>query len=93
MVHDVIGEIKKFHDLNELSSAAAQDISILINKVVSSRGAFFIALSGGNTPQNVVSNSSEQLMANQSRGNPFIFSFVMSALFPTMTLEVTFSDG
>lgn len=50
-MHDVIGEIKKFHDLNELSSAAAQDISILINKVVSSRGAFFIGLSGGNTPR------------------------------------------
>jgi 6-phosphogluconolactonase len=47
----MVGEIRKFHDLSELSSAAAQDVNALINKVVASRGVFYLALSGGNTPQ------------------------------------------
>jgi 6-phosphogluconolactonase len=51
MVHEVIGEMKKFPDLEELSSAAALDISKLIDKIVSSKGVFYLALSGGNTPQ------------------------------------------
>ena len=51
MVHKVIGEVKKFQDIEELSSAAALDISKLIERVVSSKGVFYMALSGGNTPQ------------------------------------------
>lgn len=50
-MHEVIGEIKKFRDLEEVNSAAALDINSLISKAVSSKGVFHLALSGGNTPQ------------------------------------------
>lgn len=51
MVDDMRGELKKFKDLNELSNAAASDISGLITETVSMKGHFSIALSGGNTPR------------------------------------------
>lgn len=49
-MHDVIGEVRKFRDLIELSSAVAENIAELIKEVVASKGVFHLALSGGNTP-------------------------------------------
>ncbi|MCL4511224.1 MAG: 6-phosphogluconolactonase [Bacteroidetes bacterium] len=51
MVHDVKSEIRKFSNLDELSASAAKEINDLINEVVSRKGRFTIALSGGNTPR------------------------------------------
>ncbi len=50
-MHDLIGALKKFQNLEELSASAAQEINILINNVVASKGIFYLALSGGNTPR------------------------------------------
>ncbi len=44
-------EIRKFANLTELSSAAAAEISGLINETVRLNGSFSMALSGGNTPR------------------------------------------
>ena len=45
------GDVKKFHDLNELSEAAAMEIADLIVGTVSRTGSFSLALSGGSTPK------------------------------------------
>jgi 6-phosphogluconolactonase len=50
-VHDLKGTLKKFRSLEELSYSVAQDITHLINDVVASKGVFYLALSGGNTPR------------------------------------------
>jgi 6-phosphogluconolactonase len=47
----LIGEIRKFHTFDELSASVAEDIDSLINRVVCSKGIFYLALSGGNTPR------------------------------------------
>lgn len=51
MGHDLIGTLKKFRTLEELSASVAQEIDGLINNVVTSKGVFHLALSGGNTPR------------------------------------------
>ena len=47
----MVGEIKKFRSLDELSASVAEDIGILVNRIVRSKGVFHLALSGGNTPR------------------------------------------
>lgn len=47
----MIGELKKFQDLDELSQAAAAEFADLAAKTVARNGSFSVALSGGNTPR------------------------------------------
>lgn len=51
VVHLVKAGVKKFSDLNELSEAAARDITSLVEDTVSRKGHFSLALSGGSTPR------------------------------------------
>jgi len=47
----VVGEIKKFRNLDELSESLAREIAALINKEPRTNNYFSLALSGGNTPR------------------------------------------
>ncbi len=44
-------ELKRFADLDELSNAAAKEVSELIRSVVAKKGKFSLVLSGGSTPK------------------------------------------
>jgi len=44
-------EVRRFTDLNDLSQAAAEEISGIAQHSVAARGRFTIALAGGNTPR------------------------------------------
>jgi len=49
--HHLTTELIEFNDLSELSAAVARDVAEFVNNVVASKGVFYLALSGGNTPR------------------------------------------
>jgi len=51
MVHEVIGEIRKFQNLETLSAALAKSLVNVINETLHEKKVFLIAISGGTTPQ------------------------------------------
>ncbi len=72
----MIGKIRKFRDIAGLSSAAAQDISDIINEAVSLKGVFYLALSGGDTPRTLY----------------HIFGTTFSKLIPWESVHIFFCD-